>query len=463
MPEGMIRQYGTKIALLHRLMDTVLIVAAFLVAQSFSDVDDNAYQKMVGVLAAITFYLVAESRGFYVSWRTCPIWQEASDVFVIWLQVVALLLVLTFITKTYTDFSRQAVVIWLIMTPGMILTVRLMVRGGLHLARRYGYNSRTVAIVGANEMGLRLAQRLDAMPWAGLVFSGFYDDRLSARLHVKIQSVGKLPELLDLARTGQIDCVYIALPMHAEKRIIMLVDTLADTTVSVYIVPDFFVFNLLHARWTSLDKIPMVSIHEDPFYGVDGWVKRWEDIVIGMLAITIFAVPMAVIALAIKLSSKGKVLFKQHRYGLNGKVLEVWKFRTMHVCDDGDHVPQATKTDTRVTTLGKFLRRTSLDELPQLINVLEGSMSLVGPRPHAVAHNEQYRALIYGYMLRHKVKPGITGWAQVNGWRGETDTVEKMKKRVEYDLEYIRNWSLWLDVEILWLTLWRGFAGKNAY
>ncbi|RME08664.1 MAG: exopolysaccharide biosynthesis polyprenyl glycosylphosphotransferase, partial [Bacteroidetes bacterium] len=168
-------------------------------------------------------------------------------------------------------------------------------------------------------------------------------------------------------------------------------------------------------------------------------------------------------ALAVKLSSKGPVLFKQRRYGLDGQIVEVWKFRSMTVTEDGDNIRQARKNDPRVTPVGSFLRRTSLDELPQFINVLQGRMSIVGPRPHAVAHNEQYRKLIKGYMWRHKVKPGITGWAQVNGWRGETDTLEKMKKRVEYDLDYIRRWSLWLDLKIILLTVFKGFVGKNAY
>jgi putative colanic acid biosynthesis UDP-glucose lipid carrier transferase len=173
---------------------------------------------------------------------------------------------------------------------------------------------------------------------------------------------------------------------------------------------------------------------------------------------------MLVIAIAIKMTSKGPVIFKQDRYGLNGKRIKVYKFRSMTVCDNDDTViQQASRFDIRVTKLGLFLRRTSLDELPQFINVLQGRMSVVGPRPHAVAHNEQYRKLIKGYMWRHKMKPGITGWAQINGWRGETDTIEKMKKRVEYDLEYIRRWSVWFDLKIVFLTVFKGFVDKNAY
>jgi putative colanic acid biosysnthesis UDP-glucose lipid carrier transferase len=209
--------------------------------------------------------------------------------------------------------------------------------------------------------------------------------------------------------------------------------------------------------------VPLVSVFESPIYGSNFFLKRLEDLVLGSLILLLISPFMLAIAIAVKLTSPGPAIFKQRRYGLNGEVIEVWKFRSMSVLEDGGHVPQAQKNDPRVTRLGAFMRRTSLDELPQFINVLQGQMSIVGPRPHAVAHNEQYRKLIHGYMLRHKVKPGITGWAQVNGWRGETDTMEKMEMRVKYDLDYINNWSLWLDLKIIVMTAFVGMRGKNAY
>jgi putative colanic acid biosynthesis UDP-glucose lipid carrier transferase len=257
--------------------------------------------------------------------------------------------------------------------------------------------------------------------------------------------------------------VYLALPMRAEGRIKDVLHKLADSTALVYVVPDVFAFELLNAKLVNMDGIPAVSVYEGPFYGINDWIKRGEDIVIGSL-ITILILPLLlVLALGVKLSSPGPVIFKQRRYGFNGKEISIWKFRTMTVCEDGPEIPQAKRNDPRITKFGGFLRRTSLDELPQFINVLQGRMSIVGPRPHAVAHNEFYRTLIPGYMLRHKVKPGITGWAQVNGWRGETDTLEKMQMRVKYDLEYTRNWSLWLDLKIIFVTVFHGFGGKNAY
>jgi putative colanic acid biosynthesis UDP-glucose lipid carrier transferase len=252
--------------------------------------------------------------------------------------------------------------------------------------------------------------------------------------------------------------------MRAEDRIRRdLLERLSDTTVSVYIVPDFFVFELLQARWTDIGGLPAVSVVDHPFYGVDGVLKRAADFTLSLLLLTLLALPLAIIAALVKLTSPGPVFFRQRRYGLRGEEVRVWKFRSMKVCEDGAKVAQATRDDPRITPVGDFLRKTSLDELPQLFNVLCGNMSLVGPRPHATAHNEQYRKLIPGYMLRHKVKPGITGLAQVNGFRGETDTLEKMQKRVQYDRLYIRDWSLWLDFKILMKTVLVVFSRQNAY
>jgi putative colanic acid biosynthesis UDP-glucose lipid carrier transferase len=272
-----------------------------------------------------------------------------------------------------------------------------------------------------------------------------------------------LDQLVKRARRGSIDIVYITFPMRAEERIRDVLVKLADTTASVYIVPDFFVFELLHARWTNINGLPAVSVFENPLYGIDGLAKRSVDLLLGTLGLAAAALPMLVIAAAVKLTSPGPVFFRQRRYGLDGREIQVWKFRSMICCDNGAAVQQATSDDDRVTRVGRLLRRTSLDELPQLFNVLEGSMSLVGPRPHANAHNELYRSLIDGYMLRHKVKPGITGLAQVNGYRGETETLEKMEQRVACDHQYIRDWSLWMDLKILAKTLGVVCSQRNAY
>jgi len=209
--------------------------------------------------------------------------------------------------------------------------------------------------------------------------------------------------------------------------------------------------------------MPVVNLRSSPLHGISSTFKLIEDIVLSILAIAITALPMVIIAILIKLESKGPVIFKQKRYGIDGNEIVVWKFRTMNVMENSDVVVQAKKGDPRVTKIGHFLRKSSLDELPQFFNVLQGRMSIVGPRPHAVAHNEKYRKIIDTYMWRCKVKPGITGWAQINGWRGETSNTEQMRKRVEFDLEYLQRWSLWFDIKIIYKTAMKEFTNKNVY
>ena len=265
------------------------------------------------------------------------------------------------------------------------------------------------------------------------------------------------------AKTGTYDAIYIALPMRAENKIKALIEELSDSSANVHYVPDIFTFNLMNARMRQIGGIPTISVYDTPFDSFGAFMKRSLDVVLSTFILALIALPMLIIAAAIKIDSSGPAIFKQRRYGLNGDTFWVWKFRTMSALDNGDTVHQARKNDERLTRLGSFLRRSSLDELPQFINVLQGTMSIVGPRPHAVAHNEFYRQEIDQYMLRHIVKPGITGWAQINGLRGETDTAEKMEKRIEFDLHYIRNWSVNLDIKIIFLTFLKGFFNKNAY
>jgi putative colanic acid biosynthesis UDP-glucose lipid carrier transferase len=251
--------------------------------------------------------------------------------------------------------------------------------------------------------------------------------------------------------------------MSTQPRIMALLDGLRDTTASIYFVPDIFVTDLIQGRLSTVSGLPVVAVCESPFTGFNGVIKRLSDIILSLLILVLIAPILLVISIGIKLTSPGPVIFKQRRYGLDGHEIIVYKFRSMTVTEDGPNIPQAQKNDRRITPLGAFLRKTSLDELPQFINVLEGKMSVVGPRPHAVAHNEQYRKLIDGYMVRHKVKPGITGWAQVNGYRGETEVLEKMKKRIDFDLDYLRNWTLRLDLYIVLKTVQVLVKDRHAY
>ena len=264
-------------------------------------------------------------------------------------------------------------------------------------------------------------------------------------------------------KQNQVNVIYLSLPMVSQPRILDLLDQLRDTTASIYFVPDIFVTDLIQGRTDVVGNIPVIAVCETPFRGSDGFIKRLSDIVFTILILILILPLLLLIAGAVKLTSPGPVIFRQRRYGLDGKEIIVYKFRTMTVCEDGPQIAQARKGDQRITPLGAILRKTSMDELPQFFNVLQGRMSIVGPRPHAIAHNEQYRKLIKGYMLRHKVKPGITGWAQVNGYRGETDTLDKMKKRIEYDLDYLRHWSVRLDITIILKTILVVLSDRNAY
>jgi putative colanic acid biosynthesis UDP-glucose lipid carrier transferase len=371
-----------------------------------------------------------------------------------------------FFTKTASHYSRIASFAWFVFAPFTLCTVRVGVRVVLRILRVQGRNIRRVAILGCTKDAERLAESFEAMPWLGLKLTGVYDDRSEERRHVSnhphCSVIGKSEDLVKACHQDKLDAVYVALPLRAEERTAEILAALSDTTVTVYLVADLLYYSLLRAQWGQVGGVPIVSLHDSPFQGIVGWIKRIEDLLLGSFIVLLTTIPMLCIAVAIKVKSPGPVLFRQWRYGLSGKRIRILKFRTMNVCEEGADVVQATKDDARVTKLGKFLRRTSLDEFPQFLQVLTGELSLVGPRPHAVSHNEKYRAIIHGYMLRHMVKPGITGWAQVNGWRGETAEVGKMEERVRHDMEYIRNWNLLLDLKIIFLTIFGAKKRQNA-
>ena len=379
----------------------------------------------------------------------------ARDVLTDWILMGALLLMLGWATRTLDAFDARVLVAWITIAPPLLFLAHVTTPIVLpRILSAEGLRRRAI-IAGAGDLGHQLAERLRASPMLGVEVAGFFDDRSRDRLErvPREQVLGSIGQLAEYARNHRVELIYLALPLAAQPRIARLLDELRDTTASVYVVPDIFLFDLIQARIDHVGGLPVLAVCETPFYGVNGVVKRISDLVLASLILVLIAPVLAAIALAVKLTSPGPVIFRQRRYGLDGREIVVYKFRTMTVTEDGPVVAQATKNDSRVTPLGAFLRRSSLDELPQFVNVIQGRMSIVGPRPHAVAHNEMYRKLIKSYMIRHKVRPGITGWAQVNGLRGETDTVEKMRARVAYDLDYLRNWSLGLDLRIIWKTI----------
>ena len=451
----------------YRLSDASCIAGGLAVAVYRLPTTSLDHYIIAAAVAIIVYGLLAEIGNMYRNWCGVSAHREIVGTALCWGSTWVALLALGFTTGRTAHFSRLAMLVWFVLAPALMMASRIVTRQVQRTLLALGYRTRRFAIVGVNDLGIQLAQNIEASPEMGLRFVGFFDDRPAARNPDIPSDVGRrlgtIADLVEQAKVGAVDRIYITFPMRAEGRIRDVLDRLGDTTASVYVVPDFFVFQLLHSRWTDILGLPVVSVFENPFYGIDGLAKRLSDICLGGLLLLLFAVPMAVIAVLIKLTSPGPVLFRQRRYGLDGREIRVWKFRTMTVCEDGPQSVQATRDDPRVTWLGAPLRTMSLDELPQLFNVIDGNMSLVGPRPHTKVLNDEYRSQIGGYMLRHKVKPGITGLAQVNGWRGETDCPEKMQKRIECDHRYIREWSLWMDIQILMKTVLVVLSRKNAY
>ncbi|MFK3662181.1 undecaprenyl-phosphate glucose phosphotransferase [Scandinavium sp. NPDC088450] len=448
------------ISMVQRFSDITIMVSALWVVCKGAGLPFSYTHQLMVLITLVVFQMIGGMTDFYRSWRGVRIATEL----LLLLQNWTLALIFTAGVLAFNDDFNNSVSLWLgwyvLSTCGMI-GCRTFIRFGVGWLRHRGYNVRTVAVAGDMPAGQSLLDSFRNQPWLGFEVIGSYHDAKPGG--VTADWAGNYEQLLEDARGGKIHNVYIALSMQDEVRIKDLVRDLADTTCSVILIPDVFTFNILHSRIDEVNGVPVVPLYDTPLSGLNRVIKRLEDIVLSSLILLLISPVLLCISLAVKFTSPGPIIFRQTRYGMDGKPIKVWKFRSMKVMENDAVVTQATQNDPRVTPVGSFLRRTSLDELPQFINVLTGGMSIVGPRPHAVAHNEQYRQLIEGYMLRHKVKPGITGWAQINGWRGETDTLEKMEKRVEFDLEYIREWSLWFDIRIVFLTVFKGFVNKAAY
>lgn len=464
----MVRPHQSKIDVLFKASDVGLILTGYIWAFGMDAGGWRGVDSLALLLAAGGYYVAASLNDVYRSWRMAPVRRELWRVAASWVASLCLQFFAALAFGLFADVSREMLFVWAAGTGALLLAWHAFVRLSSRQLRRLGRNSRKVAFVGATDMGVELAETLNRQSWMGLNVVGFYDDRRPGASHDRTADIGDASYLggfddaVRAARNGKVDLVFLALPFRAERRVRELADKFSDTTAALYYANDYRALDLLAGRYFMMGDVMVVSMRESPFQGLDGFVKRLEDVVLSVLILALIAAPAALIAIGVKLSSPGPVLFKQKRYGLNGQPITVWKFRTMRVMEP-DGLVQARANDPRVTPFGRFLRKTSLDELPQFVNVLSGDMSIVGPRPHAVAHNEKYRRIVKSYMVRHTVKPGVTGLAQVNGWRGETDTTEKMQQRVEYDLEYIQNWSVFLDLKIILLTVLRGFSDENAY
>jgi putative colanic acid biosynthesis UDP-glucose lipid carrier transferase len=462
---GIIQSNKSSFSTLYRLVDLVTIALLYFLILIFRRVDIEPSSMILLFVGIIGFNVTAEGLDLYRSWRTQSTTLLIKCTATAWTITSIAIIAFAYFFPTSAAYGEITILMWLIATYPALSAWRIVFREFLFVLRKKGRNSRYAAIIGATPSGYNLSQQIIENEHLGIRFKGIFDDREATRLPDELPSqvVGNIEDVLMAANRGEIDFIYIAMPMSAENRIMDILNRCSDTTCSVYIIPNFFIYNLLNARWQTVGSVQTLSVFDTPFQGANNVLKRAEDLILSVCILVLIAIPMLFIAIGIKVTSAGPVIFKQNRYGLDGRQIKIYKFRSMLTQDNGKKVEQVTVNDTRVTPFGVFLRRRSLDELPQFFNVLQGRMSIVGPRPHAVAHNEEYRKLIEGYMLRHKVKPGITGWAQINGFRGETETVNKMVKRVEYDLEYIHRWSVWLDIKIITATIFKGFVDKNAY
>jgi putative colanic acid biosynthesis UDP-glucose lipid carrier transferase len=451
------------ISFFQRVLDPLIVMGTLYLSALLFHTPFSGYLLVLMVLAFFISSAVYQHIDPYRPWRSGRMWAYARDTVFGWCLTIVVLLFLGTSSGLKYYYDQRVVLAWFIATPLILLASHIAAR----LASGPGHSKevRSAVVVGANDVGLKFAGICERHPNLFMQVRGFFDDRAAERRPAGMPHpvLGKTGALVQYVREHGIKMIFISQPISAQPRVRKLIDELQDTTASVYFLPDVYIFDLMQARFDNVGGMPVIAIRETPFMGLNSTVKRASDIVLATIILVLLTPLLVAIAAAVKLSSPGPVIFRQRRYGLYGEEIIVYKFRSMRVMENGGTVTQASRHDGRVTPIGGFLRRTSLDELPQFINVLQGRMSIVGPRPHAVAHNEQYRKLIKGYMLRHKVKPGITGWAQVNGMRGETATLDKMEARIQYDLDYLRNWSVWLDLWIVLKTVKVVLTRENAF
>jgi putative colanic acid biosysnthesis UDP-glucose lipid carrier transferase len=451
------------ILLLRAVAPSVVAIATLYTIIEVNGLELTRDFKMLLALAFVLAAVLLQQPRKAATQLLAPEFPAVMGLMLRWGVLLAILLAIGYLTEESADYPRRVVVTWALVTPLLLVAVTIAIHRLARAVIAQPANSRSVVFVGCTESSASLAQRLSRHPELCMSVRGCFDDRDAERLAPSdFEMLGRFADLPRYVKEHRIDAVFIALPLRHMRRMQHLLNELSDTTASLYFLPDVFVFDLIQARSGEILGVPVVSLCETPFHGFRPIAKRFLDVLLGSIAVAVLSPLLLATALGVRLSSSGPVIYKQKRYGLDGREITIYKFRTMYSRDD-DRFAQATRNDSRITPLGRFLRRSSIDELPQLINVLQGRMSLVGPRPHAIAHNEETRRLIRGYMLRHKVPPGITGLAQIKGFRGETSRLTDMHARVHYDLEYVRNWSLWLDIKILLKTVPQLVRTDKAY
>ncbi|KAF1700357.1 undecaprenyl-phosphate glucose phosphotransferase [Pseudoxanthomonas suwonensis] len=465
-PERTASKFTAATGVVRRAADPLMLVGGALLAYRirYGSFRMDTDHISLTVLTTLFGLLVFGSSSLYRSWRGRGITTELVTLSLCWSLIFAGMLFYATVVQLVGELSRLWLGAWAGISLGGAAAVRLGLRGCAAWVRARGMDLRTAVIVGGNPDAQRIVEAMRRNPWMGIKVVGWFATSADRCALHGIRPMGRVDRLAEFVESRHIDQVWIALPMREQGQIAYVLRQLDHSTADIKLLPDLFGLQLLNHSVEQIGGLPVLNLRSSPLDGPAHLIKATMDKVLASLILIMISPLMIAIAIGVKLSSPGPIFFRQLRNGLGGKPIEVWKFRSMRVHQEAEgQVTQASKGDSRVTPFGAFLRRTSLDELPQFINVLQGSMSIVGPRPHAIAHNEQYKTLVDRYMQRHRVKPGITGWAQINGLRGETDTVEKMARRVEYDLYYMQNWSPWFDLRIILLTVFKGFVNKNAY
>jgi len=442
------------------LLDQATILGVLIALTTFKVGSFPANYQLLAGITSLMVALVYKANGVYL-FRPA-LFDRFLSLLRGWASVFIIMIVLGFVTKSSATYSREVMISWFI-------TALIGQMGAYLFVSLVQSKAKSTVIptllIGARPLGHHIASHINTNKWIYDKIIGVIEDNDLLKQQWDIESVpvlGNIADVHSVIKTHHIRRVYIALPMEQANLVKPLYLGLAETNIDVIWAPDIFGVSLINHSIREMAGVPLISLSESPMIGSSAFLKTISDVLVASIALILLSPVMLMTSALVKITSPGPILFKQMRHGWDGRLIQIWKFRSMRVHDEGAVITQASKGDDRITPIGRFIRRSSIDELPQLFNVLAGSMSIVGPRPHAVQHNEYYSGRIRAYMSRHRVKPGLTGLAQVNGFRGETQTLESMADRVQYDLAYINNWSIWLDFKIMLRTMFV-LTGKDVY
>lgn len=469
---GILKEYSSLLNLILRIIDWLTIYFSGIFAYYATGLDEYFAQfgqhampiayNYVLVVAVLLSVVIFPFLSLYRAWRGGSVFDEMKLLTLGWVLTAFFLATFALMTKTGAAYSRLWVGVWFISGWSALVFFRISLRLLLRWMRSKGRNLRQIVIVGAGGLGKEVAERVNAASWTGLEIVGFFsknqaDEPKSTK---GFPILGGLNSLPDFVGNNPVDQVWVAMQLKDEEMVKGVLHSLRHSAVDICYIPDIFGFQLLNHSFTEIAGLPVVNLSATPMEGINRWLKAIEDQTLAFIILMLVSPLMLLIAMGVKLSSKGPIFFRQERVSWNGEPFIMYKFRSMMVSAEEKSGPVwAKQGESRATWFGSLLRKASLDELPQFINVLKGEMSIVGPRPERSVFVEQFKDQVPDYMKKHLVKAGITGWAQINGWRGDTD----LKKRVEHDIYYIEHWSVWFDLKIIMLTFFKGFVHRNAY